>query len=288
MKTFFALGIMILLLSCSEESIPESKQQLQKDIQLVDSYLAEKNIAAEIDSRGYRYVVSNIGSSFKPVLEDSVIINYTTIIMRGDTINKNVTGTFLLSKLIKAIQYQLPNVGEGATLELYIPSGLAYGAYPAGAIPRNSNLIIHLKLVKVIPEYTKQLLRDIASIDDYLADNSITALKDVSGLRYKITQPPKDANTIAPLASDSVVIYYTGKILSTGAVFYQSTTPESYRLNKTGTLKVWQKGLVFFKEGTKAILYAPSGLAYGSYEKYGVPPNTNVVFEVEIQKVISK
>ncbi len=287
MRTFLALGIMGLLVSCSEESIPESKQQLQKDIQLVDAYLSEKNIAAEVDSRGYRYLVANAGSLFKPVLEDSVIISYTTVILRGDTISKNVKATFLLNKLIKAIQYQLPNMGEGANLTLFIPSGLAYAAYPAGPIPANSNLIIQIKLEKVIPEFSKQLLKDVAGIDDYLTVNSITALKDASGLRYKITQQAP-ANAIAPLSTDSVVINYTGKILSTGAVFYQSTTPESYRLNKTGTLKVWQRGLVFFKQGTKATLYTPSGLAYGSYEKYGVPPNTNVVFEVEMVKVISK
>lgn len=286
MRTFFALGIVVLLLSCSEERIPDAQQQLQKDIQLIDAYLSEQNIPAEIDTRGYRYTVANPGSMFKPVLEDSVIISYTTVIMRGDTINKNATATFLLNKLIKAIQYQLPNVGEGANLTLYIPSGLAYAAFPAGLIPRNSNLVIQIKLVKVIPEFSKQLLKDVASIDDYLTANSITTLKDASGLRYKITTPPL-ANAIAPLATDSVVISYTGKILSSGAVFYQSTAPESYRLNKTGTLKVWQRGLVFFKQGTKAILYTPSGLAYGSYEKYGVPPNTNVVFEVEMVKVIS-
>ncbi len=286
LRTFFALGIVVLLLSCSEESIPDPQQQLQKDIQLIDSYIDEENIAAELDSRGYRYLINNAGSSFKPVLEDSVTITYTTIVLRGDTINKNVTATFLLSNLIKAIRYQLPEMGEGAELVLFIPSGLAYGAYPAGPIPRNANLIIKLKLNKVIPEYGKQLLIDIATIDDYLKANSITTSKDASGLRFAITQPPQ-ANAIAPLSSDSVVISYTGKILSTGAVFYQTTTPESYRLNKTGTLKVWQKGLVFFKQGTKATLYTPSGLAYGSYEKYGVPPNTNVIFEVEMVKVIS-
>lgn len=286
-RTFFALGIVFALLSCSEESIPDPQQQLKKDIQLIDSYISDQNISAETDSRGYRYQISNPGSSFKPVLEDSVTITYTTIILRGDTINKNVKATFLLSSLIKAIRYQLPSMGEGADLTLFIPSGLAYGAYPAGPIPRNANLIIKIKLNKVIPEYNKQLLVDIATIDDYLKTNAITTSKDASGLRYTITQQPP-ANAIAPLSIDSVVINYTGKILSTGAVFYQTTSSESYRLNKAGTLKVWQKGLVFFKQGTKATIFTPSGLAYGSYEKFGVPPNTNVIFEVELVKVISK
>ncbi|MFY8038028.1 MAG: FKBP-type peptidyl-prolyl cis-trans isomerase [Cyclobacteriaceae bacterium] len=287
MRTFFALGIIGLLLSCSEESIPPGAQQLQTDIRLIDAYLTENNIAAEVDSRGYRYQIALGGSSFKPVVEDSVKITYTTVVLRGDTITKNVTATFLLSTLIKAIRYQLPDVGEGAKLTLFIPSGLAYGPYPTGNIPRNANLVMHITLEKVIPNFDKQLLKDVVFIDDFILKNSLTVLKDVSGLRYKITTVPP-SSAIAPLAIDSVIISYTGKILSTGTVFYQSAAPESYRLNKTGTLKVWQKGLVFLKQGAKATFYTPSGLAYGSYEKYGVPPNTNVIFEVEVVKVISK
>jgi FKBP-type peptidyl-prolyl cis-trans isomerase FkpA len=286
-RAFLAFGIVVTLAACSEESLPVYSEQLAKDVSIIDSYLSNNSITAEKDPLGFRFTVLDAGSSFVPAIEDSVAIISSTKILNGLEINRNVSGTFLLSKLIKAFQVQLPRMGEGAKVTLYVPSGLAYGAYPAGSIPANSNLIVDIQLRKVIPEFQKQLLKDVVAIDNYLKANSIVARKDISNLRYVITTAAASSAN-APLNTDSVVINYTGKILSTGSVFYQSSIPEGYRLNKTGTLKAWQRALTSFKQGTKATLYVPSGFAYGSYEKFGVPPNTNVFFEVELFKVISK
>ncbi len=287
MKAFFAFGMVVILATCSEESLPIYSEQLAKDISIIDSYLSTNSITAEKDPLGFRFAVQEVGSSFLPAIEDSVTIVYSTKVLNGIEVNSNVNRTFLLSKLIRAIRVQLPRMGEGAKVTLYVPSGLAYGAFPAGSIPANANLIIDIQLKKVIPEFQKQLLKDVVAIDNYLAANSIIAKKDISNLRYVVTtMAPSSAN--APLGLDSVVINYTGRVLSTGSVFYQSSAPEGYRLNKTGTLKVWQRALISFKQGTKATLYVPSGLSYGSYEKFGVPPNTNVIFDVELAKVISK
>jgi FKBP-type peptidyl-prolyl cis-trans isomerase FkpA len=286
MKAFFAFGLLITLATCSEESLPLYSEQLAKDISAIDTYLAAQNLTAEKDPTGFRYTIAEAGSTFLPTLADSVIISYSTKNIDGTTINQNVTETFLLDKLIRAIRIQLPRLGEGGKAILYVPSGLAYGAYPVGLVPANSNLVIDIQLKKVIPEFNKQLLKDVVAIDNHLTANSILALKSITNLRYVITSPAS-STAIAPLSSDSVVISYTGKLLSTGAIFYQTTLPEGYRLNKTSTLKVWQRALINFKQGTKVTLYVPSGLAYGSYERLGVPPNTNVIFDVELVKVIS-
>ena len=52
-----------------------------------------------------------------------------------------------------------------------------------GVIPANSNLIFEFELVNVL-DY--QLKLDTMDIDKYLTKNSITAMKDASGLRYTI------------------------------------------------------------------------------------------------------
>ena len=287
MKAFITVGIILLLISCSDESLVSYNEQLTKDIQLVDSYLKANSILTEKDSSGFRFIITSIGNNYKPKSIDSVIIKTSVHLLSGQSISSNSTFTFLASKLIKALQIELVRLGENAKVTLYVPSGLAYGAYPAGPIPKNSNLIIDLELVKVIPEYTGQLLKDIDLVNKYLLANAITAQTDVSGLRYKITTAASPT-AINPLATDSVVINYTGKILSTGVVFDQSISPKGYRLSKSTTLKVWQKGLPLLKEGSTATFYVPSGLGFGSYEKFGVPPNTNLIFEVELVKVISK
>ena len=286
MKAFITVGIILLLISCSDESLISYNEQLSKDIQLIDSYLKANSILTEKDSSGFRFITSASGSNYKPKSIDSVIIKTSIHLLSGQSISSG-TFTFLTSKLIKALQIEVVRLGENAKVTLYIPSGLAYGAYPAGPIPKNSNLIIDVELVKVIPEYARQLQIDLPIIDAYLAAKAITPLKDASGLRYIITTAAP-TTAINPLAADSVVINYTGKILSSGVVFDQSTSPIGYRLSKSTTLKVWQKGLPLLKQGSFATFYVPSGLGFGSYEKFGVPPNTNLIYEVELVKVISK
>jgi FKBP-type peptidyl-prolyl cis-trans isomerase FkpA len=292
MKNFLVATVILFLVSCSKEEVAlPYEEQLAKDVAAVDAYLLDKGLVAEKDISGFRYITSLPGSSFKPALEDSVKIKYSCKYLSETPIFTNLEKTSLLSKLIKAFQTQLPRMGEGGNILLYVPSGLAYGAYPVeitkGVIPKNSNLIFDVTLLKVIPEYTKQLKKDTTEIGNYLRTNSIPTKKDASGLSYKISLPGSSA-ALVPSASDSVVITYTGKILSTGIAFDQSLTPKGYRLSTKTTLKAFQKAFPLFSEGTKAILFVPSGLGYGSYEKLGVPPNTNLVYEVELVKVIRK
>ncbi len=288
MKAFITVGIILLLISCSDESLIPYNEQLRKDIQLVDSYLKANSILAEKDSSGFRFTIASIGNNYKPKLIDSVIIKTSVHLLSGQSISSNSTFTFLASKLIKALQIEVVKLGENGKVTLYVPSGLAYGAYQAGPIPKNSNLIIDVELIKVIPQYTRQLLLDIDSISQYLSKKSITAtITDISGLRGIINKVAP-STAINPLATDSVVINYTGKILSSGIVFDQSSSPTGYRLSKSTTLKAWQKGLPLIKEGSSATFYVPSGLGFGSYEKFGVPPNTNLIYDVELVKVISK
>jgi FKBP-type peptidyl-prolyl cis-trans isomerase FkpA len=292
MKNFLVATIIFSLISCSKEEVAlPYEEQLAKDISTIDAYLSSKGVVVETDVSGFRFITNLPGSSFKPALEDSVKIRYSCNYLSETSIFTNLEKTSLLSKLIKAFQTQLPRMGEGGNTLLYVPSGLAYGAYPVeikdGVILKNSNLIFEVTLLKVIPEYTKQLKKDTTEIGSYLRANNIVAKKDASGLSYKIISSGI-TTALIPSASDSIVINYTGKILSTGVVFDQSLSAKGYRLSTKNTLKAFQKAFPLFNEGTKATLFVPSGLGYGSYEKLGVSPNTNLLYEVTLEKVIRK
>ncbi len=291
-NSLVAAMIIIFLGACSkEEAALPYEEQLAKDISAIDAYLSSKGVVAEKDPTGFRFITSLSGSTFKPALEDSVKISYSCKYLTEVVAFTNFERTFLLNKLIKPFQIHFPRLGESGSATFFVPSGLAYGIYPVeipkGVILKNSNLIFDVTVLKVIPEYTKQLKKDTAEIGNYLRTNSIVTKKDASGLSYKISSSGT-STALAPLATDSVVITYTGKILSSGAIFDQSSTPKGYRLSNKSTLKAFQKAFPLFNEGTKAILFVPSGLGYGSYEKLGVPPNTNLRYEVELVKVIRK
>jgi FKBP-type peptidyl-prolyl cis-trans isomerase FkpA len=127
-----------------------------------------------------------------------------------------------------------------------------------------------------------QLQQDIDAIDLYLADQGLTAtaIEDPSGLRYIITQ----AGTGSPPAclEAAVTVKYTGNLLSdpNGTPFDSSSNPVSFYLNQLIT--GWQIGIIKLNKGTKATLYIPSGLAYGSNTVGGIPANSNLIFDIEL------
>jgi FKBP-type peptidyl-prolyl cis-trans isomerase len=103
-----------------------------------------------------------------------------------------------------------------------------------------------------------------------------------SGLQYKILE---EGTGIQPEAIDTVVVHYTGTLID-GTEFDTSTNrggPATFPLN--GVIQGWIEGIQLLKEGTKAMLYIPSDLAYGANGNGPVPGNATLIFEVELLQV---
>lgn len=128
----------------------------------------------------------------------------------------------------------------------------------------------------------EQLNLDVATIDNYLAENGIIALKDASGIRVEIIQLG-DGN-LPPNLDNNINVKYTGKLLSNGSIFDSNTTT-----GITGRLSSyilgWQIGLGLLPEGSVAKLYIPSGYAYGTSGAGSIPPNAILVFDLELVSV---
>ncbi len=128
---------------------------------------------------------------------------------------------------------------------------------------------------------SQQLAKDIAAIDKYLLANNITAVQDPSGLRYVVTTV--GAGT-PPISSSLLKVKYTGRLLSTQTIFDQSaSTPVFFNTPLSGLIQGWQIAFAILGKGTKATLYIPSGLAYGTASPSpAIPPNSNLIFDVEL------
>ena len=149
---FLAVWATILFCSCEQKEVVPLpyKDQLSKDVAAIDNYLVANKISAEKDTSGFRYLISVKGNDFKPVLADSIKVNYSLNLLEGRIILDKAFNTLLLDKLIKPWKYILPSIGEGGKLTLYIPSGLAYGKNGAGSsIPPNANLFFDVELIDV-------------------------------------------------------------------------------------------------------------------------------------------
>jgi FKBP-type peptidyl-prolyl cis-trans isomerase len=131
-----------------------------------------------------------------------------------------------------------------------------------------------------IPDFSVQLQKDIALIDEYLMANNIPATEDVTGLRYIIH---RNGTGTQPTIDSCVTSNYQGLFLSSGVEFDKGTNI-SFPLNEV--IAGWQIGMPLLKEGDSATFFVPSGYAYG-YHGYPpeIPSNSNMIFHVGVTKV---
>lgn len=93
-------------------------------------------------------------------------------------------------------------------------------------------------------------------------------------------------------AGDSVTVNYVGA-LTNGTVFDASENHSAngftFTLGAGQVIKGWDQGILGMKVGGKRQLLIPAELAYGSQSPApSIPPNSALVFEVELLKVQKK
>lgn len=88
--------------------------------------------------------------------------------------------------------------------------------------------------------------------------------------------------------SDTVVVNYKGWLFSNGSVFDQTKDkPATFPLSRL--IRGWQIGLPQCRAGGKIRLFIPSGSAYGIRTfNTTIPPNSTLVFDVEVLEVKEK
>ena len=123
----------------------------------------------------------------------------------------------------------------------------------------------------------------------FLAENGkrVEVKTTPSGLQYEVLT---EGDGPMPEATDQVEVHYTGKLID-GTVFDSSVdrgVPATFGV--TQVIPGWVEALQLMKAGSKWRLFIPSNLAYGPNGAPGSPigPNSTLIFDVELLKVIGK
>ncbi|NOX57684.1 MAG: hypothetical protein GXP29_02345 [Planctomycetes bacterium] len=162
-------------------------------------------------------------------------------------------------------------VGEKRRLE--IPPDLAYGDQQKGQIPPNSTLIFEMELVSIDKNGPERL--------------SIEGLKEVkteSGLKYWVV---KEGTGDTPGPKGRVKMHASGWLKESGRLV--GTTREGtepLRNNVSGFFPGWSEAAADMKTGEIRHLEIPSDLAYGEKGTRGVPPNSELIMDVEMVEVL--
>jgi len=123
--------------------------------------------------------------------------------------------------------------------------------------------------------------KNAAEAQKFLSDNkSKEGVKTTSsGLQYKVL---KEGSGAQPKSTDTVTVNYRGT-LTDGTEFdssYKRGQPATFPV--AGVIKGWTEALQLMKVGSKYQLFVPPDLAYGPTGQGAIPPNSVLIFEVEL------
>lgn len=121
---------------------------------------------------------------------------------------------------------------------------------------------------------------EIASVQSYLASNSIAATQHCSGIFYAVDNAGSGKQ---PNGCSTVTVKYEGK-LTNGTVF-DNGGGASTQFDLSGLVTGFRNGAIQIKSGGKVRVYIPPSLGYGSRQAGSIPANSILIFTIELISV---
>lgn len=124
-------------------------------------------------------------------------------------------------------------------------------------------------------------VNNLAEGQKFLAENKVKegVQTTESGLQYKVLTMGDGAK---PAATNTVKVHYRGTLLD-GTEFdssYARNEPISFALNRV--IAGWTEGVQLMPIGSKFVFYIAPDLGYGEGGGGPIPPNSTLIFEVEL------
>lgn len=127
----------------------------------------------------------------------------------------------------------------------------------------------------------KQTATDESVIQAYIKQNHIDTKKGPSGLYYQILKEGTGANANQ---NSTVKVNYEGK-MTDGTVFDSTPAGQPASFPLGNVIQGWTMGIPLVKAGGKILLLIPSALGYGEQGGGPIPPNTVLIFTIDVLSV---
>ena len=139
--------------------------------------------------------------------------------------------------------------------------------------------IFFLLLIPALPscKLEDQAEIDQEKIEQYLADNELTATRHSSGIYYRISTPGSGGS---PSLTSTVTVKYKGYFLNNS--IFDQTTGNPIQFPLSNLIQGWQIAIPLLQKGGKGTFFIPSQLGYGSYPPQGIPANAVLIFDIEL------
>jgi len=245
---------------------------------------------------GLQYLDDSLGTGREAKTDDLVTIHFAgwsindtsnlfgdwlsdpqrSVFLIGNSKMRNQPVKFILgtNSFIKGSDEGISGMKAGGQRTIIIPSQLAYGEKGIGPVPPNTNL----KLVVELLEVKDKIVAEMWKADSTLFKTT------TSGLKYVFI---KEGEGGVADSGRVVTVHYSG-YLENGTKFDSSVErdePFSFILGVGQVIPGWDEGIKLMKKGSKAKLIIPPSLGYGELDLDKIPPNSTLIFDVELLDV---
>lgn len=275
-----ALIILSISISCSDDSLT-FQEGLAADQAAIMTFLQDEKITTKQDTIiGLHYRILEEGNDSIVEVDERINLTYSiSHLGSNEVILADTSKTRLLSDILLAgMSVLVGYVEENGVIEMYLPSGYAFGGGSSDKLRANTPVVVTLRLNKIIKNNDEQFAYDQYLIDEYIAANNIEARIDsATGLKYVIVKP---GDGFKPQQNSDVIVNYEGRIMLGGRLFDQG---RNARFNLSGLIPGWQKLMPNIAEGGRIIMFIPSKYGYGDRRNIpSIDPYSILKFEVEL------
>ena len=134
----------------------------------------------------------------------------------------------------------------------------------------------------------EQSKENLKLAEEFLEKNKVSDsdIKETpTGLQYRVV---REGTGRSPTSMDQVQVHYEGRLLD-DTVFdssYEKDEPAVFRLNRV--IKGWTEGLQLMKADAEFEFFIHPKLGYGQRGNQNIPPNSALIFKVELLKIFEK
>lgn len=254
---------------------------------------------------GLKYKMIVTRKANRPVLGDRMVLHLSYENSAGQEIyNSSVLGDDFVLELTPpsfkgGIEEGFSMMGEGDSAHFLLPADSVFAKtfnipLPDG-LKSGEQLLFKVRLKSVLPaqEHKKRMkavadsvaLSDAIAMNTYIQRNNISAHPVRDGVYFIIFEEGKGD---MPRAGDSVEVSYTATFLD-GSVFDASSKDGDhlrYILGDGLRLKAWDEAISSLRPGGACRLVLSSAEAFGTRGYGPVPPNTPVVYNIRLLRVM--
>ncbi len=267
-----ALFSVILIFGCSKSpDVVTLKSGVKyNELKVGTGTEAKNGDLVEIHFKGW--IIKDSSDLFSDWAADST--KKLELIADSYSMNKPMKFVLGTEAFIKGSEEGIIGMKVGGKRTIIIPSNQAYGSQGMGPVPPNTSIKVVVELVSS----KEAIVAKMWDVDSTLFKTT------ASGLKYAIIQKGE-----GPVITKDkqVTVHYTG-YLSDGTRFDSSVErdePFTFVAGVGQVIPGWDEGVLLLQKGSKARFIIPAKLGYGERDLGKIPPNSTLVFDVEVLDV---